>query len=52
MALLLEKTPSDEELRNQTVMEICELVETQARIIHKQQELIELLTNNKEHEEQ
>ena len=43
---------ASERLKNKTVIEICELVETQARIIHKQQELIELLTNNKEHEEQ
>jgi len=46
----LEKTPSDEELRNKTVVEICELVEKQARIIHNQQELIELLIGKEEYE--
>ncbi len=34
-----------ETLRQKSVMEICELVEDQARIIHEQTEVIEQLTD-------
>lgn len=37
--------PSDEELRQKSVMELCELIEEMARTIHNQQEIIELLNN-------